>query len=65
MATIQCCGHLFQNILAVLFDKDGTLLNVEDYLIALGKERTHQIDLMVPGVGSGVTASMGITEKND
>lgn len=60
MATIQCCGHQFPNISAVLFDKDGTLIKVENYLIALGQERTHQIDRVVPGVASGVAAAMGI-----
>lgn len=63
MATIQCCGHLFQNISAVLFDKDGTLATVEDYLIALGQERTRQIELVVPRLASGVSAAMGIIEK--
>lgn len=63
MATIRCCGHVFQNISAVLFDKDGTLIAVEDYLIALGLERTRQIEQIVPGVGIGVAAAMGIADK--
>jgi len=62
MATIQCCGHVFQNILAVLFDKDGTLVIVEDYLIALGQERTRQIDLVVPGVANGIASAMGVIQ---
>lgn len=39
MATIRCGGIDFENIQAVLFDKDGTLANVEHYLSLLGQLR--------------------------
>ena len=62
MATIRCQGHTFENIAAVLFDKDGTLANVEDYLLALGWARSHQIDRQFPGLASKLAAAMGITD---
>ncbi|MEO1394127.1 MAG: HAD family hydrolase [Cyanobacteria bacterium J06634_5] len=43
MATIQCGSVRFENIQAVLFDKDGTLANVERYLVALGELRSHLV----------------------
>lgn len=63
MATILCrCPlreHRFEKIKAVLFDKDGTLANVEAYLVALGEARTAQIEALVPGVQADVLAAFG------
>lgn len=39
MATIRCAGHTFSSIEGVLFDKDGTLAEVEGYLKVLGDAR--------------------------
>ena len=41
MPTIRCLGHTFESIQAVLFDKDGTLANVESYLRSLGFARSR------------------------
>ncbi|MEO0806340.1 MAG: HAD family hydrolase [Cyanobacteria bacterium J06643_4] len=43
MATIRCGGHTFPSIEAVLFDKDGTLADVEGYLQQLGYDRVHKL----------------------
>ncbi len=48
MATIRCQGQVFESIRAVLFDKDGTLANVEGYLSRLGFERSRLIAEQVP-----------------
>ena len=67
MATIRCGEHRFENILAVLFDKDGTLAYVEDYLCELGRERIRQIAVALPNIASYVTdnltAAMGISKE--
>lgn len=60
MATIQCRGHSFENIQAVLFDKDGTLANVETYLLALGQGRSHFIDTQVPGLQVPILSAFGL-----
>ena len=60
MATVQCCGHTFENISAVLFDKDGTLASVEDYLCNLGHERIRQIARTVPGVAADIASALGV-----
>jgi len=39
MAKIKCEGQFFESIQAVLFDKDGTLAQVEDYLMWVGELR--------------------------
>ena len=43
MVTIRCRGQTFRQIQAVLFDKDGTLAEVETYLRALGELRSQFI----------------------
>ncbi|MEL6554118.1 MAG: HAD-IA family hydrolase [Cyanobacteria bacterium J06621_11] len=43
MGTVCCQGKTFQSINAILFDKDGTLAQVEDYLIKLGFVRSQLI----------------------
>ena len=63
MATVQCCGHRFENISAVLFDKDGTLANVEDYLCELGHARIRQIAQVVPDVAEDIAIALGISER--
>ena len=63
MATIQCRGHSFENIQAVLFDKDGTLANVETYLLALGQERSRFIETQVPGLQAPILTAFGL--QND
>jgi len=63
MATIRCLDQQFENIQAVLFDKDGTLANVENYLWALGEARSHFIDAQVPGIHHSIMTAFGITEN--
>ncbi|PZO52677.1 MAG: HAD family hydrolase [Phormidesmis priestleyi] len=48
MATVRCPAHTFENIQAVIFDKDGTLANVEAYLIRLGEVRSQLTALQIP-----------------
>jgi phosphoglycolate phosphatase len=46
----------------VLFDKDGTLANVESYLLRLGEARSHFIEAQVPGVKTALLNAFGIRE---
>lgn len=63
MATIRCGDHQFENISAVLFDKDGTLANVEDYLRKLSRERIRQIATAVPRIATGeLEATLGVED---
>jgi len=50
MATIQCGDVTFTAIAAVIFDKDGTLADSQDYLRNLGQKRARLIDAQIPGV---------------
>lgn len=63
MATICCSQHRFENVEAILFDKDGTLANVESYLRALGEARAHHINAQVPGVKASLMTVFGIEER--
>lgn len=66
MATIRCGKHSFENISAVVFDKDGTLANVEDYLCRLSRERIHQVVAALPSstdkLAVDLMSAMGISE---
>ena len=64
MATIVCNEHRFENIEAVLFDKDGTLANVEDYLIRLGMVRSQEIICRAPIDQSSLLSAFGQTHRS-
>ncbi|MGI0488424.1 HAD family hydrolase [Pantanalinema rosaneae CENA516] len=59
MATIQCGTVTFANIQAVIFDKDGTLADVQDYLRHLGQKRARLIDAQIPGVQDPLLMAFG------
>lgn len=59
MATIQCGAVTFENIQAVMFDKDGTLADVQDYLRHLGQKRARLIDAQIPGVQDPLLMAFG------
>ncbi len=63
MATVRCQGHLFENIQAILFDKDGTLANVETYLTTLAQRRSHFISAQVPGLQSDLLSAFGLQDN--
>ncbi|MEM6449844.1 MAG: HAD-IA family hydrolase [Cyanobacteria bacterium P01_D01_bin.105] len=71
MTTILCDKHRFENIEAVLFDKDGTLACVEPYLIALGKARAQRIEALAyevfpraaAGIGDDILIAFGQTDR--
>ncbi|MFE4107541.1 HAD family hydrolase [Almyronema epifaneia] len=60
MVTVECSGHQFHNIEAVLFDKDGTLANSEEFLRSLAQKRSRLIDAQVPGVQEPLLLAFGV-----
>ncbi|ABW30650.1 HAD family hydrolase [Acaryochloris marina] len=62
MATIHCLDHSFTNIEAIVFDKDGTLANVESYLMSLGQIRSRLIEAKVPAVQAPILLAFGLKE---
>lgn len=60
MVTIRCQDVVFQNIQAVLFDKDGTLANSESFLRGLAQKRSRLIDAQFPGVQEPLLMAFGV-----
>lgn len=60
--TIACVNVKFENITAVIFDKDGTLENSGAYWRLVGSERARLIDAQIPGVGEPLMMAFGITD---
>lgn len=63
MATIRCGTVIFPDIQAVLFDKDGTLANSEEFLRNLGQRRSRLIDAQIPGVQEPLLMAFGIDDN--
>lgn len=64
MTGIQCRDVRFDDIEAVIFDKDGTLANSESFLRFLGQKRSRLIDAQIPGVGEPLLMAFGIADDN-
>ncbi|MBE9128101.1 HAD family hydrolase, partial [Coleofasciculus sp. LEGE 07081] len=62
MATLRCRDVTFPNIQAVIFDKDGTLEDSQDFLRELGQKRSRLIDAQIPGIGEPLLMAFGINE---
>ena len=60
MARIECPGKIFENVQAVIFDKDGTLANVESFLKSLGQKRSRLVDAQIPGVQEPLLMAFGL-----
>lgn len=60
MVTVQVQDRQFQNVEAIVFDKDGTLANTESYLIQLGQKRSRLVDAQVPGVQEPIQMAFGL-----
>jgi phosphoglycolate phosphatase len=60
LVTLRAQGQTFENIQAIIFDKDGTLANVESYLKSLGQKRARLVDAQVPGVQEPLLMAFGV-----
>lgn len=61
--TIACRNVKFNNVTAVIFDKDGTLENSLAYWREIGTERVRLIDAQIPGVGEPLMMAFGIVDN--
>jgi phosphoglycolate phosphatase len=60
VVSIRCKGVTFENIEAVLFDKDGTLANSEAFLRSLAQKRSRMVDAQFPGVQEPLLMAFGV-----
>ncbi|NJO77296.1 MAG: HAD family hydrolase [Cyanobacteria bacterium RM1_2_2] len=60
MSTIRCQSYTFENIRAIIFDKDGTLANSEVALRSLAQRRSRLIDAQIPGVQDPLLMAFGV-----
>lgn len=60
MVTVICGKKKFDNIKAVIFDKDGTLADSENYLRELALKRARLIDALIPGVYEPLLMAYGL-----
>ncbi|MEL6780493.1 MAG: hypothetical protein AAFO06_24965 [Cyanobacteria bacterium J06597_16] len=62
---IYCNGVEFVGIQAVVFDKDGTLAQVDSFLSLLGQLRAEQLASSIPGIETAVLDSFGLRQSLD
>lgn len=60
MVTIHCRGVTFSDIQAIIFDKDGTLQDSQEFSRTLGQKRSRLIDAKIPGIGEPLLMAFGI-----
>lgn len=60
MATVSCNGMIFEQIDAIVFDKDGTLADAEAFLRNLAHRRSRLIDAQIPGVQEPLLMALGV-----
>ena len=60
MATILCKEVVFEGIQAIIFDKDGTLEDSEEFLRNLGQKRSRLLDAQIPGIGEPLLMAFGL-----
>jgi phosphoglycolate phosphatase len=60
MVSVSCNGVVFENVDAIVFDKDGTLANSQNFLIHLAEKRAACVEAEVPGLEQQVLQAFGI-----
>ncbi len=60
MANIKCRNITFNNIQAILFDKNGTLEDSETHLRSLAQKAARLIDAQIPGTGEPLLMAFGV-----
>lgn len=63
MVTIRCGDVQFHNIQGIIFDKDGTLENSQNFLRELSIRRARLIDAQIPGTGDPLLMAFGVQEN--
>lgn len=64
MGKIRCGCHIFHSVEAILFDKDGTLADSQNFLWQLGLKRADQVEKIVPGLKPLILQSFGSTDTS-
>ncbi|KAM3092256.1 HAD family hydrolase [Phormidesmis sp. 146-12] len=62
MAIVHCGSNVFSDVQAILFDKDGTLADSQQFLKVLAERRSHLINLQVPDVQSALLEAFGVRQ---
>lgn len=60
VVTIRCREVTFPEIQGIIFDKDGTLENSEEFLRSLAQKRSRLLDAQIPGVGDPLLMAFGV-----
>jgi phosphoglycolate phosphatase len=60
---IACKDIKFNNISAIIFDKDGTLENSLAFWREVGIQRARSIDAQIPGIGEPLLMAFGIQDN--
>ncbi len=60
MVTIKCGNVSFENIEAILFDKNGTLEDSDVNLRSLAQKTARIIDAQIPGIGEPLLMAFGV-----
>lgn len=60
MVTVQAGDRTFQDITAIVFDKDGTLADSLPFLLHLTRTRVQQVEVRCPGVQAELLKAFGL-----
>lgn len=60
MISVRCGAQLFPQIEAILFDKDGTLANVQHFLTHLSQQRAAAVEQQSAGAGPLLLRAFGL-----
>ena len=60
LVTIQAGSVCFEQIHAIIFDKDGTLADSQEFLRNLGRRRARLLDARIPGVQEPLLLAFGL-----
>ncbi|TAF51795.1 MAG: HAD family hydrolase [Oscillatoriales cyanobacterium] len=60
MVNVRCGTVIFEQIEAIVFDKDGTLANSQEFLRLLGRRRARLLDARIPGTADSMLMAYGI-----
>ncbi|MEA5533923.1 HAD family hydrolase [Crocosphaera sp. XPORK-15E] len=63
MVDIRCGNIEFNNIQAIIFDKDGTLEDSQNFLRELSIRRARLIDAQIPGIGEPLLMAFGLQDN--